>query len=179
MAVQPQLLASERHSFDVKIHCPGKINHFLHVLGRRDDGYHDLQTGFQFIEWGIGCIIETDEFRLTGMDHVACEDNLIWKARINWPVAQASSRTAIWRLKKSTRRCGHWRRKQQCCQHAAAIARAMALNISDRTLMQIGTALGADVPIFLYGTSAIGTGIGEQLEPLNGEKSQYNYFYPA
>ena len=181
MAIQPQLLASERSSFDVKIHCPGKINHFLHVLGRRDDGYHDLQTGFQFIEWGDWLHYrDCDEFRLTGMDHVACEDNLIWKAAHQLARSAGIEPYGHLEIEKNLPAgAGIGGGSSNAASTLLLLREQWRLDISDRTLMQIGTTLGADVPIFLYGMSAIGTGIGEQLEPIEWGEKPIQLFLPG
>ena len=181
MAVQPKLRPSRRAEFDVQIDAPAKINHFLHVLGRRDDGYHDLQTGFQFLSWGDTLHWRaSDEFQVTGLEGVAMTDNLIWRA--GQALAAASGIQPKGHLhvdKQIPAGAGLGGGSSDAASALLLLRQQWGLNVDDITLHQIGTRLGADVPIFLHGRSAIGTGIGEQLSELDWPECRIDLFMPA
>ncbi len=148
--------------------APGKLNLMLRVLGRREDGYHNLQTVFQFVDrcsWLRFSPRADGKLRL----HPQPRD---------WPL----QRDLIWRAGHALaeRRCGMPGADIHYHSHlptggglggasSAAATTLTALNrlwggvLDDERLAEIGLSLGADVPVFLYGRAACGEGVGERL----------------
>ena len=158
---------------------PAKLNLFLYITGRRDNGYHELQTLFQFIDFG-------DELSITAHQRsnqitispqipgVATEDNLIWKAAT---ALQQYSNTAFGadiELKKVLPMGGGiGGGSSNAATVLVALNYLWQLNLSDDQLAEIGLKLGADVPVFVRGFSAFAEGVGEQLHPANPEERWY------
>ncbi|MCG9633481.1 4-(cytidine 5'-diphospho)-2-C-methyl-D-erythritol kinase [Vibrio sp. Isolate30] len=158
---------------------PAKLNLFLYITGRRDNGYHELQTLFQFIDFG-------DELSITAHQRsnqitispqipgVATEDNLIWKAAT---ALQQYSNTAFGadiELKKVLPMGGGiGGGSSNAATVLVALNYLWQLNLSDDQLAEIGLKLGADVPVFVRGFSAFAEGVGEQLHPANPEEKWY------
>ncbi|MBW3696292.1 4-(cytidine 5'-diphospho)-2-C-methyl-D-erythritol kinase [Vibrio sp. T187] len=158
---------------------PAKLNLFLYITGRRDNGYHELQTLFQFVDFG-------DQLSITANSHsnqititpaipgVATEDNLIWKAATALQQYTSTSFGADIELKKVLPMGGGIGGGSS---NAATVLVALnflwQLNLSDDELAGIGLKLGADVPVFVRGYSAFAEGVGEQLHPANPDEKWY------
>ena len=158
---------------------PAKLNLFLYITGRRDNGYHELQTLFQFVDFG-------DELSITAHDRsnlititpeipgVATEDNLIWKAATALQQYSNTQFGADIDLKKVLPMGGGIGGGSS---NAATVLVALnflwQLNLSDDELAEIGLKLGADVPVFVRGFSAFAEGVGEKLCPAQPEEKWY------
>ena len=147
---------------------PAKLNLFLHVVGRRQDGYHELETLFQFIDYCDSLdirVTKSNEIKLqTPIKGVENEDNLIFKAAIilqNKTKCQLGAEIKINKILPMGGGLGGG------SSNAATVL--MALNIlwncqlPINELAELGVSLGADVPIFIHGFSAFAQGIGEEL----------------
>ncbi|WP_152206116.1 4-(cytidine 5'-diphospho)-2-C-methyl-D-erythritol kinase [Marinobacter changyiensis] len=149
--------------------APAKLNLFLHINGRREDGYHELQTLFQFLDFG-------DELTFSprqdgqivlepALPDVPAADNLIiraarlLKARANRPLPGVSM-TLIKRLPMGGGLGGG---SSDAATALLGLNHFWALNYSLDELAELGLALGADVPVFVRGSAAFGEGIGEKL----------------
>jgi len=157
----------------VRVSAPAKLNLFLHVTGRRADGYHSLQTVFQLLDIGDTLEISADQsgkIVLDGPDlGIADHDNLVVRAAL-----------ALKHLPTTPRHCGAGIRLQKQLPSGGglgggssdAASTLLALNtlwnlrLSRTSLAAIGAGLGADVPVFVHGHSAWAEGIGEQLSPM-------------
>jgi 4-diphosphocytidyl-2-C-methyl-D-erythritol kinase len=135
--------------------APGKLNLFLHVLGRRADGMHELQTVFRLIDRadrvGIG-VREDGEIRFSGPFG---EDNLCARAaRLLKKIRNKKRRRA--RIAKEPS-CRRWagRRLSDAASVLWALNRLWNLELSVQELMVAGLRLGADVPIFLFGATRL------------------------
>lgn len=156
--------------------APAKINHFLHICGKRDDGYHNLQTVFQFLDYGDELSFEPredGEITITpAIEGVAPEDNLIYKA------AKALQSFA---LDKDTNKAlganirlnkilpmggGIGGGSSNAATALVGLNALWGLNLSTEQLQTIGAKLGADVPIFVYGHTAWAEGVGDKLTKL-------------
>lgn len=152
--------------------CPAKLNLFLHILGRRSDGYHELQTVFQLLDFG-------DELTLTPthdraitlkpqLSGVPAESNLVYRAAQLLQTTTSASLGAIIHLDKRLPMGGGVGGGS-----SDAATALMGLNLlwdtqlSTAQLAELGKALGADVPVFVHGYSAWAEGIGEHLKPLD------------
>ena len=164
--------------------APAKLNLFLHVLGRRPGGYHDLQSVFR-------CISLFDEIQIEkrpkgepltlscNVDLGDPQDNLVLRA------------AALLQERSSTRYGAHVILKKQIpvgaglgggSSDAAAVLVGLndlwSLNFTAAELQQLGAALGADIPFFIQGGDAWVAGLGERIEPLQLASSWYVVAYP-
>jgi 4-diphosphocytidyl-2-C-methyl-D-erythritol kinase len=152
--------------------APAKLNLFLHVLGRRADGYHELQTLFQLIDFSdrIGVASREDGVinRLAGMPDVPADRDLAVRA------ARALQQHTGVRLGADLHVIKHIPAGGGLGGGSSDAATVLlVLNTLWGTqlpldeLASLGLALGADVPLFVRGTSAWGEGRGEQLQALS------------
>jgi len=156
--------------------CPAKVNLWLRVIGRREDGYHELDTLFQAIDlWDVLRIAPAEELSL------ACDDpglpvdgtNLVLRAaealRARHPERRLGARLTL--LKKIPARAGLGGGSSDGAGALLLCRRFWGLPESDADLAAIAASLGADVPFFLMGGTAHGTGRGDRIEarPVAGE----------
>lgn len=158
---------------------PAKLNLFLYITGRRDNGYHELQTLFQFVEFGdeltVNANQETSTITITPeIPGVALEDNLIWKAATALQQYTSTSFGADIELKKVLPMGGGiGGGSSNAATVLVALNYLWRLNLSDDQLAEIGLQLGADVPVFVRGHAAFAEGVGEQLQPANPDEKWY------
>ena len=159
----------------LRLCSPAKLNLFLHVTGRREDGYHTLQTVFQLLNWGDEMTFElTDSAGVTlsgDTNDLPAADNLILRA------AHALGRTdkgaRIHVRKEIPRGGGLGGGSSNAAMTLLALNRLWELDMNQDQLMAIGTNLGADVGVFLLGRSAWAEGVGDRLSPLTLPKRWY------
>ena len=158
---------------------PAKLNLFLYITGRRDNGYHELQTLFQFVEFGdeltVSANQETSAVTITPeIPGVALKDNLIWKAATALQQYTSTSFGADIELKKVLPMGGGiGGGSSNAATVLVALNYLWQLNLSDDQLAEIGLQLGADVPVFVRGHAAFAEGVGEQLQPANPDEKWY------
>jgi len=165
--------------------APAKINLFLHVTGRRPDGYHEIQTLFQLIDL-------TDELRITvrrdgviarvgGPAQVAPEADLVVRAaRLLREVAGDSSLGADLALSKRIPIGGGLGGGSSDAATAlVALNELWELGLGTERLAALARILGADVPVFVHGTTAIGRGVGELLEPVELAPATFAIIFPG
>ncbi|MFA0034103.1 4-(cytidine 5'-diphospho)-2-C-methyl-D-erythritol kinase [Vibrio sp. 10N.261.49.A12] len=158
---------------------PAKLNLFLYITGRRDNGYHELQTLFQFVDFGDELTVivnsETSSITITpAIPGVALEDNLIWKAATVLQQYTSTSFGADIELKKVLPMGGGiGGGSSNAATVLVALNYLWQLNLSDDQLAEIGLKLGADVPVFVRGHAAFAEGVGEQLQPANPDEKWY------
>lgn len=153
---------------------PAKINLFLHINGRRPDGYHELQTLFQILDYGDRLSFSRgSEGLLTvspGLPGVALESNLIYraaKALLNHAGMDAPPFPVHVEIqKKLPMGGGLGGGSSNAATTLLALNTIWQLGLTVGTLQTIGLQLGADVPVFILGETAWGQGVGEQLTPL-------------
>lgn len=155
--------------------APAKINWFLHIVGRRPDGYHELQTGFQFLD--IGDVLHFkpvtgDKVEILGTPTIPLTDNLIWKAaEILKPFATVSTGMQVQCDKNIPMGSGLGGGSSDAATTLVALNHLWKAGRTQAELIALGVQLGADVPIFIFGQSAIGEGVGERLTPYNRPES--------
>lgn len=147
---------------------PAKLNLFLHIIGRRADGYHHLQTVFQLLDFGDSISLSLRE---DGLIKVSCqipvplEDNLIYRV--------AHYLKARWEIKKGVNIVCHKKiplgaglggGSSNAATTLHALNHLWQLNLSVQELAAIGLQFGADVPVFVWGNSAWAEGVGEKLQ---------------
>jgi len=148
--------------------APGKLNLFLHVLGRRPDGYHELQTVFRLIDRNdrVGLSVRGDgEVRFSGMFG---EDNLCVRAARLLKSQTGARHGCDIELEKSLPIGGGLGGgSSNAATVLVVLNKLWRLGLTRQRLMQLCLPLGADIPFFIYGRSAIGEGIGERLRSLD------------
>ncbi len=164
--------------------APAKLNLFLHVTGRRADGYHLLQTAFQLLDYADALdFYRTDNReiqRLNEVAGVAAEDDLVIRAARLLQQHTASRHGAAIRLHKRLPMGGGLGGGS-----SDAATTLMALNhlwqtgLSRTELMQLGLQLGADVPFFIFGRNAFAQGVGEELQALNTPPAYFVVIEPG
>ncbi len=149
-------------------HCPSpaKINWFLHVVGQLDNGYHELQTLFQFVdlEDELSFTLRNDgEIRLNGdLSDIPKEHNLIYKAaQALKPYAVDEAGIDINIVKNIPSGAGLGGGSSNAATSLLMLNQLWQLQLSQEELAKIGLSLGADVPIFILGKTAFAYGIGE------------------
>ncbi|MEZ9339799.1 4-(cytidine 5'-diphospho)-2-C-methyl-D-erythritol kinase [Vibrio splendidus] len=158
---------------------PAKLNLFLYITGRRDNGYHELQTLFQFVDFGDELTVtanrKTSSITITPeIPGVATEDNLIWKAATALQQYTSTTFGADIQLKKVLPMGGGiGGGSSNAATVLVALNHLWQLNLSDDQLAEIGLKLGADVPVFVRGHAAFAEGVGEQLQPANPDEKWY------
>ena len=163
--------------------APGKLNLFLHVLGRRQEGqhagYHELQTVFRLVDRADRLRIvsrEDGELRFSGPFG---EDNLCLRAARLLKQETKSALGADIALDKALPVGGGMGGgSSDAASVLLALNRLWNLRLTRARLQEIGAKLGADVPFFLFGRSALGEGIGEKLTPLDLPPAWYLVLAP-
>ncbi|WP_379866823.1 4-(cytidine 5'-diphospho)-2-C-methyl-D-erythritol kinase [Marinobacter sp. M5B] len=152
---------------------PAKLNLFLHILGRRPDGYHELQTLFQFLNYGdtLTLTARTDgrivlEQPLPG---VPDEENLIVRAarQLAATAGHTTPGVSIAVDKQLPMGGGLGGGSSNAATTLVGLNRLWGLNRSLDELAELGLSLGADVPVFVRGHAAWGEGVGERLTDAN------------
>ena len=158
---------------------PAKLNLFLYITGRRDNGYHELQTLFQFVDFGDELTVtaneKTNSITITpDIPGVATKDNLIWKAATALQQFTSTSFGADITLKKVLPMGGGiGGGSSNAATVLVALNYLWQLNLSDDELAEIGLKLGADVPVFVRGHAAFAEGVGEQLQLAHPDEKWY------
>jgi 4-diphosphocytidyl-2-C-methyl-D-erythritol kinase len=174
---KPNEVAVKKQSF-IAFPSPAKLNLFLHIVGRMDNGYHQLETVFQFLDYHDTIELKVTENKaiklLTPIPGVNNEDNLIVKAARLLQSAKHCQQGAEIKLEKLLPMGGGLGGGSS---NAATVL--LALNALWQTqlntvqLAELGIKLGADVPVFIHGFSAFAQGIGEQLTPASPKTYWY------
>ena len=168
---------------------PAKLNLFLYITGQRADGYHTLQTLFQFLDYGdeIGINLRHDGeiHLLTPVEGVAHEDNLIVRAaRLLMKTASATARLPagsgadISIEKRLPMGGGLGGGSSNAATVLVALNHLWQCGLSVDELAAIGLTLGADVPVFVRGHAAFAEGVGEILTPVNPQEKWYLVAHP-
>ncbi|MFM2585891.1 4-(cytidine 5'-diphospho)-2-C-methyl-D-erythritol kinase [Vibrio campbellii] len=157
---------------------PAKLNLFLYINGRTENGYHELQTLFQFVDHGDELTIQAnDSGEITispEIEGVPLKDNLIWKAATALQrFANCSYGAHIDLHKILPMGGGIGGGSSNAATTLVALNYLWQTNLSDDELAEIGLALGADVPVFVRGFSAFAEGVGEKLSPAHPDEKWY------
>lgn len=163
--------------------APAKLNLFLHVTGRRDDGYHLLQTVFQFVDFcdELSFVVRNDGLitRPEGAAGVPPEQDLVVRAARALQAASGTAQGADIRvLKRIPMGAGLGGGSSDAATVLVALNRLWALGLTTPALSRIGLALGADVPVFVRGMAAWAEGVGEVLTPVTLPEPWYAVIAP-
>ena len=151
--------------------APAKLNLFLHVTGRRDDGRHTLETLFVALDFGDAITLSSRDDgairRAAGWQEVREDDDLaVRAARALKSATGCRAGVDIAVTKRIPVGGGLGGGSSDAASVLLALNRLWNLHLPRTTLMEIGLALGADVPFFVFGEPAFASGIGEVLRPV-------------
>ena len=151
--------------------APAKINLFLHIVGRRPDGYHLLQTAFRMLDWGDEITLRRRDdgliLRTTDVPGVPAESDLVVRAARALQAASGSAFGAeIGVTKRIPMGGGLGGGSSDAASVLLALNRLWGCGLSRQALQDLGLKLGADVPFFVFGETAFAEGVGEALRPL-------------
>lgn len=163
--------------------APAKLNLFLHVLGRRTDGYHELQTLFQLLDWGDAVRIQAldrPEITRIGASYSVpeSEDLALRAARLLQAETGCRRGAEIEVRKQIPMGAGMGGGSSDAATVLVVLNSHWGCRLSREELASIGARLGADVPLFVQGRSAIGTGRGDQLQPVRLGERHYVLVFP-
>jgi 4-diphosphocytidyl-2-C-methyl-D-erythritol kinase len=164
--------------------APAKLNLFLHITGRRDDGYHLLQTVFQFIqlqdEIDFKILDEDEVTRSSDMSGVAVEDDLVVKAARKLKEKTGCQLGVDINVKKNIPEGGGLGGgSSDAATTLVALNELWQTGLSVEELSEIGLVLGADIPIFVHAYAAWAEGVGENLTPIEPVESWYLVIHPS
>ena len=164
--------------------APAKINRFLHITGQRADGYHLLQTVFQFLDYSdrIDFSLRDDGqvCMQTPMEAVADEDNLMVRAaRLLQAFADGPVGVDIHIHKRLPIGGGLGGGSSDAATVLVALNRLWQLHRSPQFLAELGLQLGADIPVFVHGHAAWAEGIGEKLQDITLDEPWFCVIVPA
>lgn len=163
--------------------APAKLNLFLHIIGRRADGYHLLETVFRFVDYGDQVKLRLRDdgrvVRVKALDGVPEEQDLcVRAARLLQQASGTSLGVEIELHKVLPMGGGLGGGSSDAASILLGLNRLWQLNWPRERLQILGLQLGADVPVFIYGQSAFAQGIGEQLQAVSLQPAWYLVLIP-
>jgi len=163
--------------------APAKLNLLLHITGRRADGYHELQTVFQFLDLCDELQFETISNgqieRVEGPSTINAEDDLVVRsARALQQQSGTTQGVKIQIRKRIPVGAGLGGGSSDAATTLHALNRLWQLDLDVGQLADIGLSLGADVPVFVHGFAAFAEGVGERLQPVSIEECWYLLITP-
>lgn len=165
--------------------CPAKLNLFLYITGQRTDGYHKLQTLFQFLNYGDTLTIKLRKDKkirlLTPIKGIDQEKNLIMQSACllqkKWLQKKLPVNTYVGAdisiEKKLPIGGGLGGGSSNAATVLVALNHMWRYGFTNKQLARLGLTLGADVPVFIHGQAAFAEGIGEKLKPANPPEKWY------
>ncbi len=181
--MQASLPASALHT--LRLPAPAKLNRLLNIVGQRVDGYHELQTLFQLID-----LCDTLTFTLRhdgqlelrdGLTDISSEDNLVMRAARLLRNATGCSLGAQLTIEDKWLPMGGGLGggSSNAATTLLGLNQLWQLGLSFDQLAELGLRLGADVPVFIHGTSAWAEGVGERLTPVTLETPWFVVIHPG
>ena len=168
----------------IRVPSPAKLNLFLHITGRRENGYHELQSIFQLIDlYDWLEFTQTQDanasIQIDGFSDVDLEHNLIYKAtQILKPFAQNLTALHIRIEKNIPMGAGLGGGSSNAATTLIVVNQLWQCGLNTTQLAEFGVKLGADVPIFVHGHNAWAEGIGEHLTFIDLDQKQYIVLKP-
>jgi len=162
---------------------PAKLNLFLHIIGRRNDGYHNLQTLFQFLDFSDTLYFEPLEENNIKVEvptlSISQDDNLIYKAaKLLKDSENITQGIAVKCDKIIPTGGGLGGGSSNAATTLLVLNKLWNLNLSEERLCELGQQLGADVPIFIHGVASISEGTGNVFYPAEPEETWYLIMVP-
>lgn len=166
----------------LRVPSPAKLNLFLHITGRRADGYHELQTIFQLIDlydWISFYENTSQNIEIIGLNNIQTKDNLIYKAaNLLRPFATHYHGIKIEIDKNIPMGAGLGGGSSNAATTLLVLNHLWKCNLNLEQLTQLGSQLGADVPVFIQGKSAWAEGIGDKLTLIDLPQKEYIVLKP-
>ncbi|WP_180002157.1 MULTISPECIES: 4-(cytidine 5'-diphospho)-2-C-methyl-D-erythritol kinase [unclassified Acinetobacter] len=166
----------------IRVPSPAKLNLFLHITGRRPDGYHELQSIFQLIDlcdWLEFEQTDDQQIQIEGLSSVDLEQNLIYRAaQILQPYAKTPSGLIIRLEKNIPMGAGLGGGSSNAATTLIVLNQLWHCGLNSEQLAELGVKLGADVPIFVHGRNAWAEGIGEHLTFIDLDQKQFIVLKP-
>ncbi|VTU28823.1 4-diphosphocytidyl-2-C-methyl-D-erythritol kinase [Variovorax sp. SRS16] len=163
--------------------APAKLNLFLHITGRRADGYHLLQSVFMLIDWCDTLHVERRSDGLITREDLTtplpADDLILRAARALQSASQTAAGAHIGIAKQVPAQAGMGGGSSDAATCLLALNHLWGLHLPLSKLEQIGLALGADVPFFLRGRNAWVEGIGEEITPIALPPGRFAVVKPA
>jgi 4-diphosphocytidyl-2-C-methyl-D-erythritol kinase len=163
--------------------APAKLNLCLHILGQEDDGYHQLQTLFQILDWGDELLIQANQSgdinRTINIQGIPYEQDIIVKAaRALQTIGNVKQGADIEVHKRIPMGAGLGGGSSNAATVLQALNSIWNCGLDTDQLALIGLELGADVPVFIRGRSAWAQGRGEKLMPVTMGDRYYVLVFP-
>lgn len=168
---------------NITISAPAKLNLFLHITGQREDGYHLLQTVFQFLDYAdsISLTLREDShiYRVSDLAGVPAEDDLVVKAaKLIQKHCNTGLGVDISVEKRLPMGGGLGGGSSNAASVLVALNHLWECGLSQDELMELGVQLGADVPVFIFAQSAWAEGVGERLKSIDLPKKWFLVLKP-
>jgi 4-diphosphocytidyl-2-C-methyl-D-erythritol kinase len=165
------------------LRSPAKLNLFLHIVGRRADGYHLLQSVFQLIDWcdtiHLKLIPQNEIRRIDPIAGLEPENDLVVRAaKLLKDFCQIESGVEISLQKEIPIGAGMGGGSSDAATALIGLNTLWNLNLNQKTLCELGLQLGADVPFFIFGKNAFVEGIGEQIQEIDLETRDFLVIFP-
>ena len=163
--------------------APAKLNLFLRITGRREDGFHLLQTIFQFLDYSDKITLRRRHDgkiqRIKGLEHIPAESDLCVRAARR---LQAETQTSLG-VDLSIQKIlpiggGIGGGSSDAATVLTGLNKLWDCGLDTQALAEIGLSLGADVPVFIHGFSAWAEGVGEQLTPIELPEKWFLVLHP-
>lgn len=167
----------------IELRCPAKLNLFLHIVGRRNDGYHLLQSVFQLIDWydvlTLKLISENEIRRINPIPGVPSEQDLVVRAaQLLKDHCKIDRGVEISLEKNIPMGAGLGGGSSDAASTLIGLNALWDLRLDITTLCQLGLKLGADVPFFIFGQNAFVEGVGEKLHPISLGTQDFVVIFP-
>ena len=167
----------------LELHSPAKLNLFLHIIGRRSDGYHLLQSVFQLIDWcdivTLKLIPQNEVRRIDPIPGLAPEQDLVVRAaNLLKDFCRIQTGVEIGLQKNIPMGAGLGGGSSDAATTLIGLNALWDLKLDKQTLRSLGLKLGADVPFFIFGKNAFVEGIGEQIQEVALETQDFLVIFP-
>ena len=164
--------------------APAKLNLFLHVTGQRPDGYHELQTLLQLLDWGDELSIEPLDKPGVSRPHASygvneADDLTVRAALLLQAETSCRQGARIEVNKRIPAGAGLGGGSSDAATVLVVLNRLWECGLNADELASIGVRLGADVPVFIRGYSALASGVGDELEPVALGERNYLLVFPG
>jgi 4-diphosphocytidyl-2-C-methyl-D-erythritol kinase len=174
---------SELSHQSLTLRSPAKLNLFLHIVGRRADGYHLLQSVFQLIDWcdtiHLKLIPQNEIRRIDPIAGLEPENDLVVRAaKLLKDFCQIESGVEISLQKEIPMGSGMGGGSSDAATTLIGLNTLWNLKLNQKTLCELGLQLGADVPFFIFGKNAFVEGIGEQIQEIDLETRDFLVIFP-
>jgi len=171
------------NSEQLTLSSPAKLNLFLHIVGRRGDGYHLLQSVFQLIDWcdiiHLKRITENEVRRINPIPGVPPEQDLVVRAaNLLKDFCKTEAGVEISLQKEIPMGAGMGGGSSDAATTLIGLNVLWNLNLSKETLCSLGLKLGADVPFFIFGQNAFVEGIGEKIQEISLQTPDFLVIFP-